>query len=141
MDVRLLAQGDEKLLMAAAELFNGVVLQPADATARLADPSFVMVVALDDRGEMMGRVYGHVLNRLDVTDLFLHEVDVADEFRRRGAAAGMIDRLKVLCAERGYGEMFVPTEVSNQAGNGLYMAVGGITEGSPANIYVFSTRK
>jgi len=139
MEIRLLAPGDEGLLMTAADLFNEVALKPEDAAARLADPSFVMVVASDESGEMMGRIYGHVLNRIDVSDLFLYEVDVSDKYQRRGAGTAMLARLKALCAERGYYEMFVLTEVSNDDGNGLYAAVGGVTEDSPANVYVFAT--
>lgn len=139
MEVKLLAPGDEQLLIAAGELFNEVTVTRATATLRLADPTFVMVVALDETGQMMGRSYGHVLNRLDATDLFLYEVDVADEYQRRGAATAMIARLLALCSERGYAEMFVLTEVSNDAGNGLYTAAGAATEGSPANVYVWAT--
>jgi aminoglycoside 3-N-acetyltransferase I len=139
MEIRLLAPGDEELLVTAADLFNEVALKPEDAASRLADPSFVMVVAMHESGEMMGRIYGHVLNRIDVSDLFLYEVDVSDKYQRRGAATEMLERLKALCIERGYGEMFVLTEVSNDAGNGFYAAVGGVTEGSPANVYVFTT--
>src|SRR5215472_17454011 len=139
MEIKLLAPGDEDLLVTAADLFNEVAVRPKDAAIRLADPSFVMVVAIDAGGEMMGRIYGHVLNRIDVSDLFLYEVDVLDKFQRRGACSAMLERLKALCAERGYGEMFVLTEVSNDAGNGLYAAAGGVIEDSPANVYAFAT--
>jgi ribosomal protein S18 acetylase RimI-like enzyme len=139
MEIKLLAPGDEGLLVTAADLFNDVALKAKDAARLLGDPSFVMVVALDASGEMMGRIYGHVLNRIDVSDLFLYEVDVADEYQRRGAATAMLDLLKTFCAKRGYNEMFVLTEVSNDAGNGLYAAAGAVTEDSPANVYVFAT--
>jgi GNAT superfamily N-acetyltransferase len=141
MEVRLLAPGDEALLARVAELFNEIALCEADAARLLADPTFVMVAALDDTREITGRIYGHVLRRLDQTDLFLYEVDVADRYHRQGVGRAMLDRLKELCRERRYGEMFVLTETSNEAGNGLYSAAGGVTEGSPANCYVFSTPK
>jgi phosphatidylglycerophosphatase A len=99
-----------------------------------------MVVAQTDAGELMGRVYGHVLDRLDQTDLFLYEVDVGEEHQRKGAGRAMLEFLTELCRARGYGEWFVLTEVSNAAGNGLYRSADAITEGSPANVYVRSTR-
>ncbi len=139
MQIHVLAPGDEALLATVAVLFNEVSLSAADAAARLSDPSFVMVAAIADNGDVMGRVYGHVLNRLDVRDLFLYEVDVSDEYQRQGAGSAMLETAKRLCTERGYAEMFVLTEVSNEAGNGLYAAAGGVTEGSPANVYVFPT--
>ncbi len=139
MEIRLLGPGDEALLIEAADLFNEVELKTGAAAALLADPTFVIVVARDRGGEMMGRIYGHELRRLDQTDLFLYEVDVADRYQRLGAGRAMLDRLKALCSERRYGEMFVLTELDNEAGNGLYSACGGATEGSPANCYVFPT--
>ncbi len=141
MRVRLLIAGDERTLMAAARDFNDIEISREKATALLDDPTFVMVVAESSHGELLGRIYGHVLNRLDQSDLFLYEVDVAESARRKGAGRAMVDYLKAFCSERGFGEMFVPTECSNVEGNGLYRATGGITEGSPANIYVWFTSK
>jgi len=139
MRVRLLIAGDERTLMAAARDFNDLEISREKATALLEDPTFVMVVAESSHGELLGRIYGHILNRLDQSDLFLYEVDVAESARRKGAGRAMVDYLKAFCSERGFGEMFVPTECSNVEGNGLYRATGGITEGSPANIYVWFT--
>lgn len=141
MDVRLLARGDEALLPRAAKLFNEIEMTRADAAALLGDPTFVMVAVLDEQNDIMGRIYGHVLRRLGQTDLFLYEVDVAETYRRRGVGRAMLAKLNSLCIERGYGEMFVLTELSNEEGNSLYRAAGGVTEGSPAICYVFFVPK
>jgi ribosomal protein S18 acetylase RimI-like enzyme len=139
MRTRLLKRGDEKALMDAARTFNDIQMPHERAMQLLSDPTFVMVVAESDGGELMGRIYGHILNRLDQSDLFLYEVDVAESARRKGAGRAMVDFLRAFCSERGFGEMFVPTECDNVEGNGLYRATGGIPEGSPANIYVWFT--
>jgi ribosomal protein S18 acetylase RimI-like enzyme len=139
MRARRLKSGDESSLIEAALVFNDIRMPRERATLLLSDPTFVMVVAQADDGGLMGRIYGHILNRLDQSDLFLYEVDVAESARRKGAGRAMVDFLKAFCSERGFGEMFVPTECSNAEGNGLYRATGGITEGSPANIYVWFT--
>lgn len=141
MRVRLLESGDDAALIAAAREFNDIVMPRERAAKLLSDPTFVMVVAESERGQLLGRIYGHILNRLDQSDLFLYEVDVAESQRRKGAGHAMVDFLKTFCSERGFGEMFVPTECSNIEGNSLYRAAGGITEGSPANIYVWFTSK
>jgi ribosomal protein S18 acetylase RimI-like enzyme len=141
MRVRLLENGDEATLVAAARVFNDIEMPRVRAAELLSDSTFVMVVAENDRGDLVGRIYGHVLNRLDQSDLFLYEVDVVESQRRRGAGRAMVDFLKKFCSERGYGEMFVPTECSNIEGNGLYRSTGGVAEGSPANIYVWFTSK
>ncbi len=139
MEIRLLGQGDEALFVQAARQFNGVTLSTSEATEFLADPTFLLVIACDDTGVMLGRVYGHVLRRFGQTDLFLYEVDVEEAYRQKGVGRAMIEMLKALSLRRDYGEMFVLTECDNAAGNGLYRAAGSILEGSPANVHVFPT--
>jgi hypothetical protein len=46
-----------------------------------------------------------------------------------------------LSAERGYREMWVLTDLDNEAGNALYKSAGGQLENSPANMYVFPIAK
>ena len=139
MEVRMLFAGDEALLIAAAKQFNDVDLPIDRASALLADPTFLMVVARDEQGALLGRIYGHELRRLDQTDLFLYEVDVEEAHRRKGVGRAMFDFVRRLAVEKKYGEMFVLTEVDNEAGNGLYRSVGSVLEGSPANVHVFFT--
>lgn len=140
MRVRLLGPGDETDLIAASLAFNDLELPRARAAEILADPSFVMVIAETDTGELMARVYGHELRRLDQTDLFLYEVDTASRHRRNGAGRAILDFISALCKSRGYGEWFVLTECANEAGNALYRSAGGIVEGSPANVYAVHTK-
>jgi ribosomal protein S18 acetylase RimI-like enzyme len=140
MRVRLLTLGDEAALIAAAHEFNDLELSRARAAEILSDPTFVMVVAETDEGELMARVYGHELRRLDQTDLFLYEVDTAETHRHKGAGRAMLDFITAFCRSRGYGEWFVLTECSNQAGNALYRSAGATTEGSPANVYARHTK-
>jgi GNAT superfamily N-acetyltransferase len=140
MQVRLLKSGDEALLQEAEALFwPDKVPSLAHAAALLREPTFVMVVAQSDDGKVMARVYGHVLHRFEATDLLLYEVDTVETHRREGAARAIIEYLGRLAAEHGWNEMWVLTEVDNEAGNGLYTAIGGTLENSPANMYVFKT--
>jgi ribosomal protein S18 acetylase RimI-like enzyme len=136
----LLKPGDEELLRRAEAAFNGKPISRARAALLLREPTYVMVVALGGDDAVMGRVYGNVLHRYEATDLLLYEVDVAEEHQRKGAGRAMLDFLAGLCAERGYGEMWVLTEPGNAAGNALYKAAGGNLENSPANMYVFAIR-
>ena len=141
MKVKLLRRGDERLLVRAVSLFNDEEISEQAAHALLNDATFVMVVALDDAGEIMGRIYGHILRRPTQSDLFLYEVDVDETHQRKGAGRAMLEYLKGFCAERGLAEMFVMTELDNVAGNGLYRSAGGTIENSPANTYVYYTVK
>jgi len=137
--IKLLVPGDEELFIAATRLHNEDVVAPEKAAALLRDPTYVFVVALNDKGDIMSRIYGHVLQRHDSTDLLLYEVDTDEPHRRKGAARALIDFLKALSAERGYGEMWVLTEENNAPARALYQGAGGHEEGSPAFMYVFPT--
>ena len=130
--------GDEELLRRAEALFNPKVISRERAKMLLCEPAYVMVVALGDGDAIMGRVYANVLHRFEATDLLLYEVDVAEEYQRRGVGRAMLEFLARLCAERGYGEMWVLTDPGNLAGNALYKSAGGTLENSPANMYVFA---
>lgn len=141
MKIVLLRPGDEDLLRRAEIIFNPKVISHERAAMLLSEPSYVMVVALDDGDAVMGRIYANVLYRFEATDLLLYEVDVADEHQRKGAGRAMIDFLSKLSAERGYREMWVLTELDNEAGNALYKSAGGDLENSPANMYVFPIAK
>jgi len=137
----LLKPGDEDLLRRAEAIFNPKAISHERAAMLLSEPSYVMVVALDDGDAVMGRIYANVLYRFEATDLLLYEVDVAEQHQRKGAGRAMIDFLSRLSAERGYREMWVLTELDNEAGNALYKSAGGHLENSPTNMYVFPIAK
>jgi hypothetical protein len=140
MQIKLLRPGDEALLQRAeAEFWPDRAPSLDRAAALLREPTYIMVVALDDDGETMARVYGHVLHRFEATDFLLYEVDTVAIHQRKGAARAIIDYLRQLSVERGWREMWVLTDVDNVAGNSLYRAAGGELENSPANMYVFKT--
>jgi predicted acetyltransferase len=137
----LLKPGDEELLLRAESAFNSDAPSPARCAMLLREPSYMMVVALTDDNDVMGRIYGNVLHRYSATDLLLYEVDVAEKYQRKGACRAMLEYLKSLCAKRGYSEMWVLTDLDNEAGNGVYKSAGGVLENSPANMYVFQIAK
>lgn len=136
MKVVVLRPGDEDLLCRAEAAFNPEPTRER-AAALLREPTYVMVVALTDEGEVMSRIYGHVLHRAETTDFLLYEVDTVDEHKRKGAARAIVARLRDLGRERGWAEMWVLTEVGNDEGNPFYESVGGMLENSPTNMYVF----
>lgn len=141
MRIVLLKPGDEALMRQVEDLFYPGALTAERAAMLLMEPTYVMVVALDDDGTPLGRIYGHVLHRFDASDLLLYEVDVHEAHYRKGAARAMVEFLEGLCAERRWREMWVLTELDNEAGNALYRTSGGMLEGSPANMYVFPTKR
>ena len=136
MQARVLQIGDELLLIAAAEAMEDDPPSPERARALLADPCFVAVVALEG-GALIGFTFGHVLPQLTRTALLIYSVDTAEAHRRKGAARAMIAALRALSAERGYYEMWVPTNASNDAAMALYASCGGSRDNPDDVIFAF----
>jgi ribosomal protein S18 acetylase RimI-like enzyme len=61
-------------------------------------------------------------------EMFLYELGVGSEHRRRGVATALMRRLIQLCHERGCSEMFVLTDEDNAAGMATYRRAGGKPE-------------
>jgi ribosomal protein S18 acetylase RimI-like enzyme len=122
--IRLLAPGDESIVRKLAA-DDGA----GDPEALLADPRTLMLVAFD--GERpVGFVLGHELPRRhgERAKLFVYEVDVVENHRRRGIASALLARLAELARERGIRTGFVLTEPGNGPANALYRSAGGATE-------------
>ena len=58
-------------------------------------------------------------------ELFLNEIGVVEDERRRGVARALIDELKRIGRERGCAVMWVLTDEDNEAAMGLYRTTGG----------------
>ena len=136
MEARVLAAGDEATLIAAARAIDDDPPSETRARALLADPCFVAVAALEE-GQPVGLTYGHVLPQLTQTALLIYSVDTAEAHRRRGGATAMIEALRRLSRERGYYEMWVPTNASNIAAMALYVACGGVRDNPDDVIFAF----
>jgi ribosomal protein S18 acetylase RimI-like enzyme len=122
--IRLLAPGDESIVRKLAA-DDGA----GDPEALLADPRTLMLVAFD--GERpVGFVLGHELPRRhgERAKLFVYEVDVVENHRRRGIASALLARLAEVARERGIQTGFVLTEPGNGPANALYRSAGGATE-------------
>ena len=142
MRILLLQPGDEQLLCDAEAVFSEEVAPSLERAAMLLGlAEFIMVVALDDDGDVMGRIYGHVLHRWEASEFLLYEVDTAEAHRRKGVGRALIEFLKTLAQSRGWQSLWVLTDAGgNEAANRLYQSGGGVVEQSPANMYVFWTR-
>jgi aminoglycoside 3-N-acetyltransferase I len=141
MEARILRPGDEALLAAGAAMIDedddlDRLPSPERCRQLLADPCFVATVALED-GRLVGFTYGHVLPQMTRTALLIYSVDTAEAYRRRGAATAMIEALRLHSLERGYYEMWVPTNTSNAAAMGLYAACGGARDDTDEAIFAF----
>ena len=89
---------------------------------------------------ILGFAYGYELNRLDKQGnmLYIHSVDVAPEYQRKGIAKGIFKVLKKICSERDICRIFLITEKSNIPANNLYKTTGGIAAHEDDIVYTFN---
>jgi ribosomal protein S18 acetylase RimI-like enzyme len=119
MEIRRLAPGDEEVVRALA------TREPR--TELLQDSRTIFLAAFED-DDPVGFAFGYVLPRRHggPAILFVYEIGVDEEHRRRGIGSALMRRL---AEEAGAGEGFVLTEPDNAAANALYRSLGG----KPAN--------
>lgn len=99
--------------------FNNEV-DPARAWAFLATRVNELVVALE-QGEVIGFASGTVLMHPDKpTQFFLNEVSVHEDYRRRGIATRLLERIMDLARDRGCEGIWCATEKGNEPARGLY---------------------
>ena len=134
MDIRLLAPGDEELLIEAVAL-SDEDCPSAEARLHLADKDLVCIVALD-AGEVVAFIYGHILRRFEATSLFIYSVDTTPTRQRQGIAKAMLQALVAEGRTGRWDEMFVFTNRSNAAAMALYASAGGVTP-EPDDVVMF----
>jgi ribosomal protein S18 acetylase RimI-like enzyme len=72
------------------------------------------------------------------SELFLNEVGVMEDARRRGVARALVDELKRIGHERGCVSLWVLTDEDNAAGMRLYQSAGGVWNGEHSVMFEFS---
>ncbi len=133
MQIRRLVEGEEEAacqligqVKFAIDEVTDVSLDPADMGALLADDrAYLLAAYVDDKP--VGLVYGYRFPRLDGPRpmVFLYEVGVLAQYRRRGIGRALVEELKRFARESDCRKMFVPTQASNEAAMALYRSAGG----------------
>jgi ribosomal protein S18 acetylase RimI-like enzyme len=74
----------------------------------------------------VGFVWGYLLQRLDrdKNQLFVYEVDVSPDARRKGAGTSLMNFVAAYATEHLLMEAFVLTDSDNSAAHGLYKSTG-----------------
>jgi ribosomal protein S18 acetylase RimI-like enzyme len=124
VNVRRLGPGDERVVERLADQ------APPPRTAELlADERTIFLAAFEDEeDEPTGFVLAYELLRRhgDPSRLFVYEVGVAAEARRRGVATELLLELARIARERGIRSGFVLTNEANEAAMELYRSLGGV---------------
>jgi ribosomal protein S18 acetylase RimI-like enzyme len=133
MRIVRLGPGDDEIVVAAAGLFDG---PPApEWTAKFLSTEghhllFAMVATGDDVDNpgtevAVGFVTGVEMTHPDKgTEMFLYELDVHEDHRRRGIGRALVDSLAELAAARGCYGMWVVTEPDNVPALATYRSAG-----------------
>jgi [ribosomal protein S18]-alanine N-acetyltransferase len=136
VSVQRAAPGDAEEVARFERVFDTPVRR--DQTDRfLADARHVLILGyLDD--QPAGFVSAvEVFHPDKLPELFLNEIGVLEEMRRRGVARALIDELKEVARERGCVNVWVLTDESNEGAMALYRGTGGEWDGNPQAMFEY----
>lgn len=136
--IRRLKEGDEVCACQVAAAFKTAQLAPARAALFLANPANYLIVA-ESAGRLAGFVLAYRLDRLDRTaaQLFVYEVGVAPQYRRRRVGTRLLQHIRQLVDQESLMEAFVMTDHNNDAAVRLYRSTGGEVEEAASVLFVY----
>jgi len=94
------------------------------------NPSFSCLVAEEE-----GRLAGYVTYQQAQDEIYIANLAVRPEDRRRGIAASLIEKLSELAAEKGMRGLTLEVRASNAAARRLYAKMGFIEAGVRRKFY------
>jgi aminoglycoside 3-N-acetyltransferase I len=133
--IRRLGAGDEAAARGVfrlfAEVFEDEYRELSDRyLARLLGREDFRVLAAMEGDRVVGGITGHVLpmTRGEESELFLYDLAVAEEARRRGIGRALVRTMVEGAAAEGIGTAFVPAENEDTHALEFYRAIGGREE-------------
>ena len=101
--------------------------QPDDdyLRARLADPSFVTMVAREG-SQVVGGLVAYELRKFEQprSEVYIYDLGVAEPHRRRGIATGLIRALQPIAAGLGAWVIYVQADLADAPAVALYESLG-----------------
>ena len=128
MEFKRLTEMDLPLALAMNRDFRAGIAREEALRAFLADPDCWLFAAVKD-GRIIGFAYGYALQRLNTEKkmLYIHEVDIMEEYQRQGVGTRLMDRLKAACKAEKICKIFLICDQKNAGANALYRKTGGET--------------
>jgi ribosomal protein S18 acetylase RimI-like enzyme len=123
--IRRLQSDDAELAVSAVGALKRSRIGLEDARLFLADRKHYLLVA-DDVGAPVGFLLGYRLNRLDRqgAKLFIYELEVARQYRRRGIGTALVVRINAIARRERMSSTFVLTNRSNSAAVQFFESTG-----------------
>ncbi len=107
------------------EGYHGPDAGDAHLARLLADDKFIALVAVE-AGEMVGALAAYELVKFEAerSEIYIYDLAVREEFRRRGVATGLIESLKQIARTKGAWVIFVQADPPDGPANALYEKLG-----------------
>ncbi|MDM7829891.1 GNAT family N-acetyltransferase [Cellulomonas edaphi] len=142
MTTRRLGPGDADqaralfAVMAAAFGEDAEPLGDQYVDALLTDDSFWAVAAFED-DRVVGGITAHTIpmTRSESAEVFVYDLAVHPEHRRRGVAAGLVATLRALAAGAGIADVFVPADADDTEALAFYRSQSGAE--SPVRVFTW----
>ena len=136
--VRVLTEADAAVGVSIARDFAGNAVTEEHLLRFLQNRANLLFAAFAG-DEVVGFLSAHRLDRFKDfrKQIFVYEVDVAPEWRRRGVGRRLINDLLAAARLENADEVFVLTSYSNALARRLYESAGGIAENGDDLMYVF----
>lgn len=150
MEIDRIEPDDVASMQAANALFAEVFGEegyhgppPSEAHLRklLSDDRFIALVAWID-GQMAGGLAGYELVKFEAerSEIYIYDLAVREEFRRRGVATALIERIKAVARDKGAWVIFVQADPPDEPAVALYDKLGTREEVLHFDINVGSDR-
>ena len=137
VEIRQLTPGDVGLMVALSTCFGKVFKDMQTYTEKrpsadylkslLGGDSFIALVALEGR-DVVGGLAAYELKKFEQerSEIYIYDLAVSSEYRRKGIATALIERLKLIAANRGAYVIFVQadTDIEDEPAIALYTKLG-----------------
>ena len=136
--IRRLGPGDGETAEDAVRTFKKVSRTAGSLEAFLRNPANYLLVG-EAEGRIVGFLTAHRLERADreACQMFVYEVGVAEEWRRRGVGTALLREIVALARAEGMFEAFVLTSRGNVPALHLYARTGGRVEDDSAVVVTY----
>jgi aminoglycoside 3-N-acetyltransferase I len=138
MRIRRLDASDAELGVAAVRELKGRTVSVSQLEAFLTESCNYLLVA-DESAAPIGFLLAYRLARIDrpSAKMFIYELEVTAQYRRRGVATSMITMIRELARRERMMSTFVVTNWSNEAAVAFYRSTGGRAANGDDLVFVY----